>query len=156
MLLILSFCHADLGGGKSLLSDEEVGVLDKLVVAGPALENFEITDELLRYHELAPSIDTEVIKGDRVGVLGAKVLPSAFQTLESNGQGQDMVNLDLVERKRPGARPVLLRRSLRLLGRGGRRCHELFQNLNNNSPPLTSVAAKTSPAAARTTKFGCP
>lgn len=99
------FCHADLGSGKPLLSDEEVGVLDKLVVAGPGLENFEIIDELLRNHELAPPIDTEVIKGDRVGVLGAKVLPSAFQTLESSGQGQDMVNFDLVERKGPGARP---------------------------------------------------
>ena len=92
------------------MSAEETEVLDNLVAMGLGLEDLELTDKLLRNYELTPPLNTEGIDGNHIRVLGAKIVPFAFQVPEmisSGGEDQeDMVNLNIVMSKRSMARSV--------------------------------------------------
>ena len=104
------FCCADFGNGRPGLSIEETEVLDNLIATGSGLEDLELTDELLRDHELTPSLNSEDIHGKHIRMLGAKPIPFAFQvpkTISSGEEGQaNMVNLNLTMLRQFGARSV--------------------------------------------------
>ena len=85
-----SFCCADFGSERPNLSAEEIKVLDLLIIVGLGSEDLDLTDELLREYKLTPLLDAEVIGGKHIGLLGTKLVPSAFQiskTINSEEEG---------------------------------------------------------------------
>ena len=83
--------------------------ISTLIVAGSGSEDLELIDELLGEHELVPPLNTKIIKGNHIEVLGAKLILSAFhpETSSYNGEGdsiEEMVNLKLNIPKKSGAR----------------------------------------------------
>lgn len=57
---------------------------------GLGSEEYEVINKLLREHKLAPPLNAEIIKGNHIGVLGVKVMSSAFQVVESScNRGED-------------------------------------------------------------------
>ena len=79
-----------------------------LLLQGSSSEDLELIDELLKEHELAPPLNAEIIKGNHIGILGAKLILSAFQvpeTRNNNGEGdsvEEIVNLSLTMLKSLG------------------------------------------------------
>ena len=63
---------------------EEVEVLELLITAGSGLEEFELTDELLREHQLIPSLDAEVVMGGSIGAQGSRPVSFAFEVAVTN------------------------------------------------------------------------
>lgn len=91
------------------MSAEETDILDRLLAAGASLEILELSNDLLRENKLAPPLNVEIVQGDHIMDLGADIPSLPLQVAGASSsreavQGESMIDLDLLEPRRPKAR----------------------------------------------------